>query len=71
MKNSNDTIWDRTSDLRICSTAPSLCHRGPRNVPNLSTNKEDVSFRIVKPNGRKYMLGSLSGVQGVGFQGFV
>ena len=22
MKNSNDTIWDRTSDLPICSTAP-------------------------------------------------
>jgi hypothetical protein len=29
MKNSNDTIWDRTSDLPICSTAPKpLCHRG-------------------------------------------
>ena len=27
MKNSNDTIWDRTSDLPICSTA--LCYRGP------------------------------------------
>ena len=22
MKNSNDTVWDRTSDLSICSTAP-------------------------------------------------
>jgi len=22
MKNSNDTSWDRTSDLPICSTAP-------------------------------------------------
>jgi len=22
MKNSNDTIWDRTSDLPICSTVP-------------------------------------------------
>jgi len=30
MKNSNDTIWNRTSDLPICSTAPwPLCHRGP------------------------------------------
>ena len=29
MKNSNDTIADRTSDLPICSTAPQpLCHRG-------------------------------------------
>jgi len=29
MKNSNDTIWNRTSDL-ICSTAPKrLCYRGP------------------------------------------
>ena len=32
MKNSNDTIWDRTSDLPICSTAPyPLCHHGPWN----------------------------------------
>ena len=30
MKNSNDTIWNRTSDLPICGTAPkTLCHRGP------------------------------------------
>jgi len=30
MKNSNDTSWDRTSDLPICSTAPKpLCYRGP------------------------------------------
>jgi hypothetical protein len=29
-KNSNDTSWDRTSDLPICSTAPSqLYHRCP------------------------------------------
>jgi len=29
MKNSNDTSWDRTSNLPICSTAPlPLCHRG-------------------------------------------
>ena len=31
MKNSNDTSWDRTSDLPICSTEPCpLCHRGPK-----------------------------------------
>ena len=30
MKNSDDTIWDRTNDLPICSTALyPLCHRGP------------------------------------------
>ena len=30
IKNSNDTIWNRTSDLPICSTAPyPLCYRGP------------------------------------------
>ena len=30
LKKSSDTIWDRTSDLLICSTAPKpLCHRGP------------------------------------------
>jgi len=29
MKNSNDTIWNRTSDLPICSTAPyAQCYRG-------------------------------------------
>ena len=33
MKNSNDTIWNRTSDLPICSTAPqSLCYRGPHKL---------------------------------------
>ena len=32
MKNSSDTIWNRTSDIPICSTAPSpLCYRGPRD----------------------------------------
>jgi hypothetical protein len=31
MKNSNDTIWSRTSGLPICSTVPKpLCYRGPR-----------------------------------------
>jgi len=30
MKNSNDTIWDRISDLPIYSTA--LCYRGPRLI---------------------------------------
>jgi hypothetical protein len=30
IKNSNDIIWNRTSDLPICSTAPyPLCYRGP------------------------------------------
>ena len=30
MKNSNDTRWDRTSDLPICNKAPyPLCYRGP------------------------------------------
>jgi len=27
----NDTIWNRTMDLTICSTAP-LCYRGPRPI---------------------------------------
>jgi hypothetical protein len=32
MKNSSDNIWNRTSDLPICSTAPyPLCYHGPRN----------------------------------------
>jgi len=29
MQNSNDTIWNRTSDLPICSAAPPLCYLGP------------------------------------------
>ena len=30
MKNNNDTIWDRTSDLPICTTAPQpLCRHSP------------------------------------------
>jgi hypothetical protein len=30
MKNSNNTMWDRTSDLPICSALPKpLCHGGP------------------------------------------
>ena len=33
MKNSNDTIWNRTSDLPICSTA--LCYRGPHFICTL------------------------------------
>jgi len=33
LKNSNDTIWNRTSDLPICNTAPEpLSYRGP--LPN-------------------------------------
>jgi len=35
MKNSNDTIWNRTSDLPIYSTAPKPpCYRGPRWFKN-------------------------------------
>jgi len=30
MKPYNDTVWNRNSDLPICSTAPEpLCYRGP------------------------------------------
>jgi len=30
MKHSSDTIWNRTSDLPICSAVPyPLCYRGP------------------------------------------
>jgi len=39
MKNSNDTSWDRTSDLPICSTAPwPLNHHGPRSDDNVLGN---------------------------------
>ena len=44
MKNSNDTSWDRTSDLPICST-----HRGPpeRHVAAIVNNN-------VQQIGNKY-----------------
>jgi hypothetical protein len=39
MKNSTETIWDRTNDLLICSTAPQpLCHRGPPNYVSYQIN---------------------------------
>ena len=43
LKNSNDTIQDRTSDLPICSTAPQpLCHRGtPANKNDDYYNYDD------------------------------
>ena len=34
MKNSNETIWNRTSDLPINSAVPEpLCYRGPQPLP--------------------------------------
>jgi len=39
MKNSHDTIWNRTSHLRICSTAPWwLFYRGPPNTFKYTTD---------------------------------
>ena len=41
-----------------------------QNVPNVSTNKEDVSFRIVKPKGQKWVLRfSQWWCSGFGFRG--
>jgi hypothetical protein len=43
MKNSDDTIWNRTSDLPICSTVPyPLCHRGPL-IPKV---KKDIKVHF-------------------------
>ena len=43
-----DTIWDRTSDLPICSTAPQpLCYRGSHEVKEYSVgifSENDVEF---------------------------
>jgi len=55
-KISNDTIWDRTNDLSICSTALlSLCYRGPEQdyVQSL-TQKKSVELHSVGrlPNTR-------------------
>jgi hypothetical protein len=41
MKNSNDTIWNRTSDLPICSTVPyPLCHH--QRSPDYVTKYEII-----------------------------
>ena len=50
MKNSNDTIWNRTSDRPISSTAPQpLCHRGPpikrKTSPKCSVVNYDNSYQ--------------------------
>ena len=50
---SNDTSWDRTSDLPICSTAPyPLCHRGPQPV---STVLRNIYKRVLKPRKREIL----------------
>ena len=51
-KNSSDTIWDRTSDLQMCSIAPlSLCHRGPLGCcPPPHTNPTATLFTRVTSN---------------------
>ena len=54
MRNSNDTIWKRASDLRICGTAPyPLRHRGPlfrvgmkANLPHNKQNTCPAHFYI-------------------------
>jgi hypothetical protein len=50
MKNSNNTIWNRTSDFPICSTAPKqLCYRGP-----LATNNVDTILEA--PDSEKWQI---------------
>jgi len=44
---SNDTSWDRASDLPICSTVPwPLCYRGPRNLEYMPNYFLHVAFLI-------------------------
>jgi hypothetical protein len=46
MKNSNDTIWNRTSNLQICSAVPYLlCHRGPP-ILKLGRGKIQKNFQL-------------------------
>ena len=48
MKNSNDTIWNRTSDLPICTAVPwPLRYRGPNN--NNNNNNNNVLWWRVAP----------------------
>jgi hypothetical protein len=61
MKNSNDTIWNRTSNLPICSTIPEpLCHhqRSHSVIIDILNNVEELLLALLKqqynrvPNGR-------------------
>ena len=61
MKNSNDTTWNRTTDLPICSTAPSpLCHSGPPPVQWLqgffptSEVAEALSWPVILKQSRRW-----------------
>jgi len=50
MKNSNDTSWDRTSDLQICSIAPyPLCYRGTPLYPSTMTQMINGNVPHVLP----------------------
>ena len=49
MKNPNDTIWNRTSDLQICSTAPQpLCYRGRHISMCFALFRKDEWQQLIK-----------------------
>jgi len=56
MKNSNITIRNRTSDLPICSTAPSpLCYRGPQgsHVPLVKFHMAPIFSSLTSSGPKK------------------
>jgi len=56
MKNSNDTNWDRTSNLPICSTAPQpLCYRGP-HIYRLREKKKNKKKKMKKKKKNHFIL---------------
>ena len=49
MKNSNDTSWDRTSDLPICSRGPPMIITKPViNVSRSACKATDIYVRLYR-----------------------
>ena len=56
MKNSNDTIWNRTSDLPICSTAPyPLCYRGHHLCVQYNKGTLSENVAVLRPREKMWV----------------
>jgi hypothetical protein len=53
MKNSNDTIWDRTSDLLICSTLTTVLPRSPTRDTDELISQTHAHLLTVGDKGHK------------------
>jgi len=67
MTNSNDTTWDRKSDLPICSTAPSpLCYYGPLTQHVIERNIQGRIYAMwIRRRRRKQILDDLKKTKGL------